>query len=120
MNNLNSNLIEGTIKGKPIKHTDADGAVTCTFDIISKREGFRYNGKPYREDSRFSVLAEGKLADAVFDKGKNGRGVRVVGRLRSEDCPDDDERLPSRVVTVAEHIEIRPEFKKRLSTKKEE
>jgi len=65
-----------------------------------------------REVSFFDVETWSKLAEACYTKGKKGRGVRVVGRLKQSRWSDPDGKTRSRVSIVAEHVEFRTEFKK--------
>jgi single-strand DNA-binding protein len=43
---------------------------------------------------------------------KEGRGVRVVGRLKQDRWTDADGKPHSRVLVVAEHVEFKPQLKK--------
>jgi len=121
MNNLNSILIEGTLTGDPLCRTTADGVLVCTFEIASSRceriEGSQ--GEFKKEVSHFNIETEGKLSEVVKGKGKKGRGVRVVGRLKSY-ARNSGFMQPYIVAIVAEHVEFRPEFKKTNSTKKKQ
>jgi single-strand DNA-binding protein len=65
-----------------------------------------------KEVSFFDVETWGKLGEACYTKGKKGRGVRVVGRLKQNRWSDSEGKSHSRIAIVAEHVEFRPEFKK--------
>jgi len=65
-----------------------------------------------KEVSFFDVETWSKLAEACYSKGKKGRGVRVVGRLKQNRWNDLEGKPHSRVTIVAEHVEFRPEFKR--------
>jgi single-strand DNA-binding protein len=65
-----------------------------------------------KEVSFFDIETWSKLAEACYAKGKKGRGVRVVGRLKQSRWNDPEGNPHSRVTIVAEHVEFRPEFKK--------
>jgi len=65
-----------------------------------------------KEVSFFDVETWAKVAEACYAKGKKGRGVRVVGRLKQDRWNDPDGKPRSKVTIVAEHVEFRPEFKK--------
>jgi len=118
MNNLNSILIEGTLTGDPLCQTVTDETLACTFNIVSVRYE-RIKGEFKEEVSCFNIETEGKLAECVRDRGKKGRGVRVVGRLKSY-AKNAEIMQPYTVVIVAEHVEFWPEFKKTNSTKKKQ
>ena len=106
MNNLNSVLIEGTINGKPEIKTK-DGIMTCVFYAASNRIGNRFE----KETSFFKVETTGKLAEIMMAKGHDGRGIRIVGRLKQNWWKDDDKELQSEIVIIPEHVEFTPEFK---------
>jgi single-strand DNA-binding protein len=84
----------------------------CNFSIATncyyKREG---STEFEKETSFFDVQVWGRLAEKSYAKGKKGRGVRVVGRLK-QDRWQQDGKPRSKVYIVAEHVEFRPEFKK--------
>jgi single-strand DNA-binding protein len=65
-----------------------------------------------REVSYFDVETWSKLAEACYSKGRKGRGVRVVGRLKQDRWNSPDGKAHSRITIVAEHVEFRPDFKK--------
>jgi single-strand DNA-binding protein len=65
-----------------------------------------------KEVSFFDVETWSRLADACYAKGKKGRGIRVVGRLKQDRWNGPDGKPHSRITIVAEHVEFRPEFKK--------
>jgi len=111
MNNLNSILIEGNLVKDPQSRTTTKGTSNCTFTIATNRfykqdEGFE------KEVSFFDVETWSRLAEACSNKGKKGRGVRVVGRLKQDRWNGTDGKAKSKVVIVAEHVEFRPEVKK--------
>jgi single-strand DNA-binding protein len=65
-----------------------------------------------KEVSFFDVETWTRLAEQCYDKGRKGRGIRVVGRLRQDRWTDTDGKPHSKIKIVAEHVEFRPEFKK--------
>jgi single-strand DNA-binding protein len=110
MNNLNSILIEGVLKADPLYRVTPRGTPVCTFSIMSERFN-RVDNNLQKEISFFNIEAWSKLAEMCDEKGHEGRGVRVVGRLREERWTDLDGKQRSKVVIVAEHVEFRPEVK---------
>ena len=118
MNNLNSILIEGNLVKDPLLRSTPKGTHVCTLKLASNRfykqdnqaSGFE------KEVSFFDVETWSKLAEACYSKGRKGRGVRVVGRLKEDRWNSDDGKPHSRVTIVAEHVEFRPEFKKEERT----
>jgi len=111
MNNLNSILIEGNLVRDAEIRTTPKGTTVGTFQIASNRFYKQETGME-KEVSFFNVEAWSKLAESVGNKGRKGRGVRVVGRLKQDRWNDKEGKTQSKVVIVAEHIEFRPEFKK--------
>ena len=101
----------------PMLRITPKGTPVCTFSLASNR--FLKQDSGYeKEVSFFDVETWAKLAEACNDKGKKGRGVRVVGRLKQDRWISDDGKQRSRISIVAEHVEFRPEFKKETSDEK--
>ena len=111
MNNLNSILIEGNLVRDPILRSTSKGTQLCTMSLASNRY-YKQDTGFEKEVSFFDVETWAKLAEACHAKGKKGRGVRVVGRLKQSRWNDPEGKTHSRVSIVAEHVEFRPEFKK--------
>jgi single-stranded DNA-binding protein len=103
VNNLNSILIEGKVFGE-LETWGETGKwdFTACFTIKSVRH-YKHGDEIRKEENLVDIETEGKLAESILNHVSDGRGVRVVGRLRS--IPD------SKAVIVAEHIEVRPEIK---------
>jgi single-strand DNA-binding protein len=115
MNNLNSILLEGTLKTKP-EFSIIRKTPECRFTVVSKRT-FKDNdlqtiGEVNTEETEVEVETCNELASRIKEQGKKGRGVRVVGRLKQKRYYDVDGRSASRIVIAAEHVEFRPEYKK--------
>jgi single-strand DNA-binding protein len=111
MNNLNSILIEGNLVKDPMLRSTPKGTQVCMMSLASNRF-YKQDSGFEREVSFFNVETWARLAEACYTKGKKGRGVRVVGRLKQERWTGTDGKPQSRVTIVAEHVEFRPEFKK--------
>ena len=101
MNHLNSVLIEGVIKDRAQLRETSDGTSVCTFSVVNK---WFYQDHEYV--SNFIVEVGGKLGEAVFEKGKKGRGVRVVGWLKEEQHIGG-KKQQSRIIIMADHVEFR-------------
>jgi len=117
MNNLNSILIEGNLVRDPELRSTPKGTSVCTFSLASNRF-FKQDSGFEKEVSFFDVETWAKLAEACSHRGKKGRGVRVVGRLKQSRWTDADGKPHSRVAIVAEHVEFRPEFRKETAVEK--
>jgi len=111
MNNLNSVLVEGILTKDSAYRVTAKGTAVCNFSIASNRF-YKQDSGFEKEVSYLDVEAWTKLAEACRDKGRKGRGVRVVGRLKQDRWNGTDGKTHSKIVIVAEHVEFRPEFKK--------
>jgi len=114
MNNLNSILIEGNLVRDPLLRSTTKGTQICSMKLASNRYYKQDNKSPdfEKEVSFFDVESWAKLAEACYTKGRKGRGVRVVGRLKEDRWNGADGKSHSRVTIVAEHVEFRPDFKK--------
>jgi len=111
MNNLNSILIEGNLVRDPLLRSTQKGTQICMMCLASNRYHKQEAGFE-KEVSFFDVETWARLAELCYTKGRKGRGVRVVGRLKQDRWNDPDGKPRSRISIVAEHVEFRPEFKK--------
>ena len=111
MNNLNSILVEGNLVRDAETRTTTKGTSVSNFQIATNRF-YRQDSGMEKEVSFFNVESWGRLAESVFEKGRKGRGVRVIGRLKQDRWNSPDGKPQSKVVIVAEHVEFRPEPKK--------
>jgi len=117
LNNLNSVLIEGTLAEDPdFRATPKSARSVCTFKLASNR-CYKEDNKLKQEVYHFSIETWDGLAERVYDLGKKGRGVRVVGHLKEYCWITVRGERQSKVTVVAEHVEFSPEFKK-TSTRK--
>ena len=103
MNALNSILIEGNVIANPEKRETPHGTTVCDFKIASSRF-YRQDETTEEEKSIFDIESRAKLAESCAEHCTEGRGVRVVGRLKQ--CED------GRIKVVAEHVEFKPQIKK--------
>ena len=107
MNNLNSILVEGTIKHAPFVCHDNGGHFACRFIISSQRVYRDANNMLVECPNFFIIESDGELAKVAKNKVV-GERVRVVGRLRQDREICDCGKPFSEIVIVAEHIEYRP------------
>lgn len=102
MNMLNQLILEGNVE-----HIDVNPLVAVTtFTMSTSRMYKTADGKLEEEKSYFDVEAWGNtgvLARSI----EKGRRIRVVGRLKQNRWEADGKEL-SKVVVVAEHIEVKP------------
>jgi single-strand DNA-binding protein len=111
MNNLNSVLIEGTLTEDPISKPTSKGVARSILSVVSTRYYKTENGIE-QEDNNINVESFGKLAESIQETGKEGRGLRVVGRLKECRWIDADGNNRTKIVIIAEHVEWKPEFAK--------
>ena len=118
MNNLNSILIEGNLVRDPLLRSTPKGTQVCTMSIASNRF-YKQDSGFEKEVSFFDVETWARLAEACNAKGRKGRGVRVVGRLKQDRWTGTDGKPHSKISIVAEHVEFRPDFKRDAKAKEE-
>jgi single-strand DNA-binding protein len=111
MNHLNSILIEGILSEDPLFRYTPKNTPVCTFTIVSNRY-YKGDMGVEKEVSNFRIEAWGKLAENCDNLGKEGRGVRVVGRLKQYRWTGTDGKEREKLIIVAEHVEFRPEAPK--------
>ena len=99
MNALNSILIEGNVIANPEKRETPRGTTVCDFKIASS-SFYRQDDVTEEEKSVFDIESWDKLAESCAEHCTEGRGVRVVGRLKQ--CKDGT------IKVVAGHVEFKP------------
>jgi len=107
MNNLNSVLLEGEVVNDAIGGKTQNGTFACSFTIQSVRYFRRDGTQIEKELSHFDIEAEGNLGENCLKLAKEGRGIRVVGRLK--EFFDGTDKSNPKIIIVAEHAEFRPE-----------
>ncbi|MCL2176114.1 MAG: single-stranded DNA-binding protein, partial [Treponema sp.] len=92
MNSLNSILLEGNLVKDPMMKSTSKGTQICTLRLAANRYYKSDNQSPNyeKETSFFDVETWAKLAEACYSKGKKGRGLRVVGRLKQNRWNDPE------------------------------
>ena len=113
MNSLNSILVEGQLISNPVS-TGSEIEKSCTIHICSKTY-YKVLGKSICQESRFPVETIGKLAENCLANLKEGKGVRVVGRLKTAlitaSSPRAEENVTyEKVIIQAEHVEFKPTY----------
>ena len=109
MNNLNSVLIEGNLTKDPMLHETPNGTNVCSFSIATNRY-YKQDQEQRQEVSYFNVEVWAKTAERCQEFLKQGRGVRVVGRLKQDRWSDENNQNHHQVKIVAEHVEFKPQF----------
>lgn len=98
MNQLNSLILEGTVTKSAVYENKK-----ALFSISVSRYYTDTNGEGGETKSYFDVEVNGVLAEKLHSKMNEGRGVRIVGQLRSKTVENE-----TKVYVLAEHIELRP------------
>ena len=117
MNSLNSILIEGEVVSLNDVSVD-DHSSKCELCIVSHRL-YKVDDSYVTEDSYFTVLVDNsKMAETCLTYLHKDSGVRIVGRLKQEKWTEkseygdhDDVDTHSKIIIIAEHVEIKPEVK---------
>jgi single-strand DNA-binding protein len=97
-------MLEGHLKADP--HFNKG---VCSFTLRSVRH-FKQNNTLKQETAYFDINVEGKQAEACKEHLKEGKGIRIIGRLKQQRWKDAANKLHSRVYIVAEHVEFNPNF----------
>ena len=120
MNDLNSVLLEGNLIRDPVLKDRRDkGIVVCYFPIASNRYYQNTDSAIEKEVSFFDVEVEDKrLIDICLAKGRKGKNLRIVGRLKQERWKDLHNQDFSKIIVIPDHIEFR-ETNPSTATKKE-
>ncbi len=106
MNHLNSIILEGKVTA--ITRPPFDDIRRIVRFTVESHRTYEYEGATYEELGSFDVDAFNNLADSCLANMKEGRIVRVVGRLMRERYPNVLDEMESRVVIIAEHVEYKP------------
>ena len=97
MNQLNSLILEGTVTKSAVYEDEK-----ASFTISVARYYKDTNGEIGEIKSYFDVVTGGAPAEKLHKKLTEGRVIRIVGQLRSENVNNTN-----RVYIHAEHIEIK-------------
>ena len=80
----------------------------CEIEIVTSRQVRNYEGKLETVKEVFTIVAFGKTSDLCFSYCKEGREIRVVGRIVQEKWTDITGKQQSRMVVVAGHVDFKP------------
>lgn len=108
MNSLNSILLDGELDRVPELKKAHNGTKICTFTVKSVRWIQDPNGKLDPEYSYFEVESWAALADRCAYELTEGRGIRVVGRLKQNLTFHEDGTKTEKVIIIAEHVDFKP------------
>lgn len=97
MNNLNQLIIEGKCTGEKDVYDTAVRFLIATVKVATVKD---------ERTMEFPVFAYGELARVANEKIKNGKKIRIVGRLARNKWTDETGRKQASISIVAEHIEL--------------
>lgn len=106
MNQMNSVIIEGNVES--IKDFLTPTSKGCEIKIVTSRQLRNSEGMFETVKEVFTIVAFGETSKFCVSHCKEGRGIRVVGRLVQEKWTDSTGYKQSRMVVVAEHVEFKP------------
>lgn len=102
LNDLNSILLEGRLKDEPKLSYSPHGTPICQFSIESRR-CYKVDDEYQKRIHTFDIVVVSQLAERCMEYLHKDKGVRVVGRLESDE---------GNITIQAEHVEFIPEKKK--------
>ncbi len=113
MNALNSIIIEGNVVRKPTLRETPNGKKVSILPIAVNHFYRDSAGKDVSEVGYYDVESWGdKFTERITKFSLQGRGVRVVGRLKQDRWKDENGKNHSKVYIVAEHVDFKPMKKK--------
>jgi single-strand DNA-binding protein len=109
LNDLNSVLLEGTLTKDPALSHDAKGKPHCFLVIASERYLQQETGME-KQTTAMHVYTKGRLAEQCMKLCREGRKIRVVGRIQTLGGKNAQGLDAAQVVIEAEHVEVKPEL----------
>lgn len=110
MNSLNSVLIEGALIQDPMM-VEKFGKPVCTFKLVSTRYAKNNEGERVQALSFFEIDVHNRAEIAkCMAELKEGRGVRVVGRMMTERFHDRGGVEHHKMIIIGESTSIKPAF----------
>ncbi len=113
MNAMNQIIIEGNVVRNPTMKETPTGKKVSILPIAVNHFYKDAAGKDVDEVGFYDVEAWGeKFTERVVKYGLQGRGVRVIGRLKQDRWKDSEGKNRSKIFIVAEHVDFKPMKKK--------
>ncbi len=111
---MNQVILEGNIVRVPVAKETPRGTRLCTLPIAVNRIYKDKTGNDVDEVSYYDIEAWGEKLSSIIEKcGFKGRGVRIVGRLKQNRWKTTDGKTMSKIVVIAEHVDFKPQFRKK-------
>lgn len=109
MNAMNQIIIEGNVVRAPTLKETPKGTRVCTMPIAVNHFYKDSAGNDVDEVGFYDVETWGdKFTDRISKHALQGRGVRIVGRLKQDRWKDSDGKRHSKTFIVAEHVDFKP------------
>ncbi len=108
MNQINSLILEGNVVTDCVVTEPKPDFLVGKFTMEVGRFYKNKDNEMTKESSYFEIECYECMTKLLSSKITKGRGIRVVGRIKSECITNLDNRKYSRVFVVAEHIEFKP------------
>ncbi len=109
MNAMNQIIIEGNIVRAPTHKETPRGTKVTTVPIAVNHFYKDSSGRDVDEVGFYEVETWGEKFSALMAKyALQGRGVRIVGRLKQDRWKDENGKNHSKVFIVAEHVDFKP------------
>lgn len=113
MNAMNQIIIEGNVVRAPSVRETPAGKKVSILPIAVNHVYKDSTGKFVEDVGFFDVETWGdRFTDRIVRYGLQGRGVRVVGRLKQNRWKDDEGKSHNKVYILAEHVDFKPLKKK--------
>jgi single-strand DNA-binding protein len=80
--------------------------------VLASNRYFKQDEETQKEVAFFEVTSWARLAEVCGESLLEGRGVRIVGRLKQDRWTSPEGQGRSKVLIVAEHVEFKPQFNK--------
>lgn len=107
MNQLNSLILEGNVVTDCVVTEPKPDFLVGKFTMEVDRFYKNKDNEMTKESSYFEIECYGNMAKLLSSKITKGRGIRLVGKLKSEHITTLENKKYSRVFVVAEHIEFK-------------
>lgn len=113
VSNTNSVIMEGHLTRDAVIREPRPGFRITRFPIGTNKVYKKQDGQVKEESSFFDVDSFGELADYCKEYGKKGTAVRVIGRLKQERWKDKGGHTRTKVLIIAESVELKPHTNKK-------
>lgn len=118
MNDMNSLILEGNVK-EISEQKSKTGDAVCSIAVATRRFYRTSSGEPMEDVAEFNVECNGIVAELAAKQAYHERGIRIVGQLRQREQTTEDGRQRQKVYIFAEHIDYKPDLRKKIKEQEE-